>query len=66
VQDTELLWRLGSQRGEQRVLYSGPGNVRTAAVIGDEEYMVQQEGKRSAIAERPLTWWARVRHLLRG
>jgi hypothetical protein len=64
VQDGELLWRLGSARGEQEVICERPGGVQDSAVIGDEEYLVLRERKQLAVAERPLTWWARVRHLL--
>ncbi len=64
VQDGELLWRLASARGGQQVIYERPGGIQDSAVIGDEEYLVLRERKQLAITERPLTWWARVRHLL--
>jgi len=66
AQDKEVLWRLGDQRGEQEVLYTRPGTVSSAVVIGDDEYVLLLNGKQRVIAERPLTWWARVRHLCRG
>lgn len=66
AQDKEVLWRLGDERGEQRVLYTRPGTVSSAVVIGDDEYVLLLDGKQRVIAERPLTWWARVRHLFRG
>ncbi len=64
VQDGELLWRLASTRGGQQVIYERPGGIQDSAVIGDEEYLVLQGRKQLAVAERPLTSWARVRHLL--
>jgi hypothetical protein len=66
AQDKELLWRLGDRRGEQKVLYTRPGSVASGVVIGDDEYVLLRERKQAVIAKRPLTWWARVRHLCRG
>ena len=66
AQEKGVLWSLGDRRGEQRVLYTRPGLVGAAHAVGDDEYLVLLEGKKLAIAERPLSWWARIRHVLRG
>lgn len=66
TQDPELLWRLEARRGEQRVLYSRAYGAFSAHAIGDDEYLVIGERKSWSITERPLTYWARLRHLLSG
>jgi hypothetical protein len=52
VQDTELLWRLGTERGQQGVIYRGPGAIQTATVIGDQQYLVLREVSQSRRAKK--------------
>jgi len=61
AQDRSGLWRLGSQRKDQRRLFSAPVGVRAVSAIGDQEFLVMRQQGRSAVAARPLTWWARTR-----
>lgn len=65
VQERYRLWRLGGERGRQRVLFEGPGGVVTGRVLGDQQYLVMRSGRPVVVATRPLTWWARARALLR-
>ena len=61
AQDSSGLWRLGSQRKDQRRLFSAPVGVRAVSAIGDQELLVMWQQGRSAVAARPLTWWARTK-----
>ncbi len=64
VQGRSWLWRLGSERGEQRRLRRCPGGFVTARVVGDEQYLVLRSRDGLAVAARPLTWWSRIRSFI--
>jgi hypothetical protein len=66
AQQSDLLWSLGTRREHQRVLYRRSPVSASARAIGDQEYQVVRERTGWTIVKRPLTWWARVRHLLDG
>lgn len=61
AQERGSLWRLDERRGEQRRLFSGPSQVMSPVVSGDEEFMFIHRGQQTVVAKRPLTLWARVR-----
>jgi hypothetical protein len=61
AQERGSLWRLGEKRAEQRRLFSGPSQLMSPVVSGDEEFMFIQRGQQMMVAKRPLTLWARVR-----
>jgi len=65
VQDRHLLWALGGERGQQRVIYRGAGWASAAPVLGDEQYLVLPSRAGTQIARRPLTAWARLASLWR-
>ena len=64
AQDRYHLWRLGSQRPDQRALYVVSSALSNSSIIGDEQYTVLGTTGTQSIAARPLTWWARVRRAL--
>jgi len=64
AQERGSLWRLSDERGEQRRLFSGPSQVMSPVVSGDEGFMFIQRGQQTVVAKRPLTLWARVRSLV--
>jgi len=64
AQERVSLWRLSDERGEQRRLFSGPSQVMSPVVSGDEGFMFIQRGQQTVVAKRPLTLWARVRSLV--
>lgn len=64
AQDRYLLWKLGSERGQQRVIAQGPGWFSLSRIAGDEQYLIVESKAGTQVARRPVTWWARVRSLL--
>jgi hypothetical protein len=64
AQERGSLWRLTDERGEQRRLFSGPSQVMSPVVSGDEEFMFIQRGQQTVVAKRPLALWARVGSLV--
>ena len=64
AQDSYLLWKLGSERGQQRVIARGPGWFALSRIAGDEQYLIVESKAGARVARRPVTWWARVRSLL--
>ncbi len=60
VQERHRLWRLGLQRGQQRVQATGPPGIVDTCVLGGEQYLVLRRGTEVVLARRPLTWSARL------
>ena len=59
--DRNGLWRLGRRRGDQRRLFARPPRVIALSAVGDHEYLVMAGAEGSVVAQRPLTWWARIK-----
>jgi len=61
AQDGNGLWRLGARSTDQRRLFSGPSGVTAVRAVGDREILAMWHQGGISIAERPLTWWARMK-----